>query len=87
MAIVGSTLVRRDIAFVEQVARVLNYSHMLLEEYCLPFLKRKTKDIVQEMMLSELLHRMSDSTNRRDVRAGKVTPRNLGLLDVVKELN
>lgn len=43
---VCSDLVHRDTYFVERVASVLTYSHTIEEEYGMPFLRAKEKDIV-----------------------------------------
>lgn len=86
LANVSSALVHCDTSLVQQVSMVLNYSHMFVEEYGLQFLRAKAGGIVQEVMLSAVLHIMRALTYNQFKCLRKIMRRQFSLLDVLEKL-
>lgn len=86
-ALVGFNLVRRETSVFEQGPKVLFYSHAIVDEYGLSFLRANIADLLLCMMSSEFLYRISACLKIQAVlQVGKATLRHQHLPNVVKEL-
>lgn len=82
---VCSFRVRLDTSFVEQAARILNISHIFVEEYDLLFLKRETAEVWQSMIRSDFSTKWEPQDTDVTCALG-VTLRHFCVLDVMENI-